>query len=185
MSTTDRRITRTKKAIREAFSDLMLEKNIENISIRELADKADISRSTFYMHYQDIYDLYGQIENEVFAEMNSILYSTHDYRIVFETLIDYFYNQSDICRIYLCNKINTNFHDMLISFLEDKYFEILAYELPGIAIQDSWKFICRYQIEGFIASVRLWLETGLDFPKDEFAKLITDIDQLIDRLYPA
>lgn len=53
----DRRKERTEKEILNGLIALMQEKSMKNISVRELAERIDINRSTFYLHYTDIYDL--------------------------------------------------------------------------------------------------------------------------------
>lgn len=45
----DRRVRKTKRQLRKALMDLMAEKPVKSISVRELADRADINRGTFYM----------------------------------------------------------------------------------------------------------------------------------------
>lgn len=60
----DIRIIKTKNAIREAALTLLSEKNIEDISITELAERAKINRKTFYNYYQSIYQVIDEIENE-------------------------------------------------------------------------------------------------------------------------
>ena len=69
----DRRVRKTKKALRKGLSELLLKKNIKDISVRELTDYVDIHRGTFYLHYRDIYDLYAQIEAETAQEVKGIL----------------------------------------------------------------------------------------------------------------
>lgn len=54
---TDRRVQRTRKALRDALVTLMLEKSYEKITIQEIIDQANIGRATFYNHYQDKDDL--------------------------------------------------------------------------------------------------------------------------------
>ena len=57
-----RNSTRTKKMIRTAFAELIGEKKmISNISVSELAERADIAKSTFYNHYEDIYAVADEI----------------------------------------------------------------------------------------------------------------------------
>jgi AcrR family transcriptional regulator len=68
----DRRVRKTKKLLREAFIELLLKKDIKNISVKELASLADVNRGTFYLHYQDIYDLYKQIEDDMYEKLRSI-----------------------------------------------------------------------------------------------------------------
>ena len=57
---------RSKKLIRQAFAELMQEKqSIDKITVKEIVDRADISKSTFYCHYQDIYALEEEFEDEI------------------------------------------------------------------------------------------------------------------------
>lgn len=63
MKKEDRRVKKTEKALAEALSKLLVDKKIQNITIRELTETADLHRSTFYTHYTDIYDLYEKLEN--------------------------------------------------------------------------------------------------------------------------
>ena len=61
----DLRVKKTKRLIRNTFLELAQKKPIEKITIRELAEKAEISKPTFYAHYDTIYDLLDELEDEV------------------------------------------------------------------------------------------------------------------------
>ncbi len=61
----DIRITKTLRSIREAFLTLIMIKPVNKITVTELAQKAEISKGTFYLHYLDIYDLYNELVKEV------------------------------------------------------------------------------------------------------------------------
>lgn len=69
----DRRVRRTKALLLQGLIQLMEEKDIKDISVKELSDLADINRGTFYLHYSDVYDMLGKIEEELFREFNDIL----------------------------------------------------------------------------------------------------------------
>ena len=60
----DLRIERTRKCIKDAFIELRKTKPIEKITVKELAALASINKATFYSHYNDIYDLSEQMEEE-------------------------------------------------------------------------------------------------------------------------
>jgi AcrR family transcriptional regulator len=65
---------RTKKMIREAFAELMEEKKtISNITVAELADRADIAKSTFYNHYEDIYAVADEMLGELIMSLDEII----------------------------------------------------------------------------------------------------------------
>jgi len=56
----DRRIRKTRQAIFEAFVGLMAEKKFEQITMNEIADRADVNRGTVYLHFVDKFDLLDQ-----------------------------------------------------------------------------------------------------------------------------
>jgi AcrR family transcriptional regulator len=49
----DRRVRRTRKLLHDAFLSLVGEKGYEKLTIQDILDRADIGRSTFYVHYRD------------------------------------------------------------------------------------------------------------------------------------
>lgn len=51
--TTDRRVQRTRRLLHKALMSLILEKKYESITVQEILDRADVGRSTFYMHFRD------------------------------------------------------------------------------------------------------------------------------------
>ena len=61
----NRRILVTKRILRESLMELMQEKSISKITIKEICDLSEMSRSTFYLHYQDQFELLSDVENEV------------------------------------------------------------------------------------------------------------------------
>ncbi len=65
---------RTKKWIRRAFTELLAEKrSINKITVSELAERADVTKTTFYYHYEDIYAVAEEFENELIAELDETL----------------------------------------------------------------------------------------------------------------
>lgn len=58
-STADRRVQRTRRALREALVALILERGWEGFSVQDVCDRADIARSTFYTHFADKEELVG------------------------------------------------------------------------------------------------------------------------------
>lgn len=69
----DRRQARTRRSIREAFYELIMEKDIDKITIKELAERADIDRKTFYLHYNAVGDVVEEIQNELLAKVDHLL----------------------------------------------------------------------------------------------------------------
>ena len=73
MTKIDVRARYTRKIIKESFYTLLREKPVEKITVRELCEKAEINRSTFYKHYLDCYDLLDKIEEEALERFDALL----------------------------------------------------------------------------------------------------------------
>lgn len=54
---TDRRVQRTRQLLHDALTALIMEKRYESITVQDIIDRANLGRSTFYVHYQDKDDL--------------------------------------------------------------------------------------------------------------------------------
>lgn len=75
MNQNDARVRYTKEVIRKAFLELLREKNVARITVKELCEKSGINRATFYKHYADVYDLMEQIESALLDEEKQMLQS--------------------------------------------------------------------------------------------------------------
>jgi len=118
-----RNARRSKKAIKEAFAELLSEKNdINKITVKELVDRADVSKSTFYGHYQDIYAVSEEFELEITNLLESILN-------------DYVHTHTNNFSNYIIKLIS------LLKENEELYKKIFASDLPGKFI-DKLKDMC-------------------------------------------
>lgn len=69
----DRRIIKTKRAIRTAFAQLVAEKDLRSITIKDISDRADINRKTFYNYYESVSRIVDEIEDEMIAACVRVL----------------------------------------------------------------------------------------------------------------
>lgn len=53
----DRRWRKTERSLMEAFDEIISTKPLDKVTVKEVTEKADIGKGTFYLHYQDIFDL--------------------------------------------------------------------------------------------------------------------------------
>ena len=78
----NQRVRLTKKMLKSALMELLKDKPIEKIAIRELCSKAEINHTTFYKYYGSQYDLLDEIESDYFKELECCLLEdgmeTHD-----------------------------------------------------------------------------------------------------------
>lgn len=69
---TDRRVIRTRQVITEAFLNLISEQPFAKVNIKDITERADVNRSTFYSHFQDKYDLLNQLVQEHLYELQQL-----------------------------------------------------------------------------------------------------------------
>ena len=70
MNKSDRRVVRTRRAIREALIELSLEIGYERVTVRRLTDRADIAYATFYRHYQNKDEVLTECFRSIVQEVN-------------------------------------------------------------------------------------------------------------------
>ncbi|HCW35022.1 TetR/AcrR family transcriptional regulator [Mammaliicoccus sciuri] len=69
----DRRVRKSKRAIKQAFIQLLKENNLDRITIQQISDLADVNRGTFYLNYEDKYALLDEMENEQIEEIKGFV----------------------------------------------------------------------------------------------------------------
>ena len=99
-----RNSVRTKKMIKSAFAELIGEKKMmANISVSELAARADIAKSTFYNHYEDVYAVADEMMRELIDGLNTIIDAmeadqNNDYRAYIRLIFAFLKENQDLYR---------------------------------------------------------------------------------------
>lgn len=75
---TDPRTRYTREIITSAFWQLLQQKPMEKITVKEVCTLAQINRGTFYRHFRDCYDLMEQLEEQALEQLEAALVSTRD-----------------------------------------------------------------------------------------------------------
>ncbi len=175
---TDRRVRKTKKALRHAFAVLLAEKSIKDISVKELTELTDIHRGTFYLHYRDIFDLQQQIENEMLHELCGIIDGYRPNIKRKETpfplllaLIRYIADNADICQVLLTKNGDMAFVRKLTDIIKERtnhyWIELFPSQKPEI-----FGYFSAYVIGGCIGVIQHWLDSGMPLPPEHVAKAV-------------
>ena len=122
----DRRIRKTRRMLRECLTSLLKEKRVQDITVREIADMADINRGTFYLHYKDVFDLMEQIENELLKDLEDMLnhHQAQDLlsrpSLIFAELYPLVQENADIVSILIGENGDLNFVNRLKHIVREK-----------------------------------------------------------------
>ena len=171
----DRRVRRTRERLRQALTQLLLEKDVRDITVRELTDLADVNRGTFYTHYRDIYDLLEQTENALFGELEALLDAYPRQEVmehVSALLLDVFRFvgcNRDLCRVFLDRQAVDRFSQRLNELIYRKCLhEWQGLTLPGLT---DPRYALVFLVGGTVELVRSWAVGGFAEPPEEMAAL--------------
>ena len=120
---------RTKKKIKESFVELIGEKrNIAEITVTELTNRAEIAKSTFYNHYDDIWSVVQEFEDELLNQLMPILnmiefHSIREYELAFLHVIDFLKSHETVYRTVVASPDVRIFIEKLKTILTKKFFE--------------------------------------------------------------
>jgi AcrR family transcriptional regulator len=126
VSKVDRRIAKSQKAIKNALIELMSEKSLDDITIQDISDRANVSRGTIYLHYEDKYDLLDKLIEEHIIELGKICdtHSEADYKEAnlpwFEYLKSHYLFFSTMLKSKGAPSFRNQFHEFLMNEFKDE-----------------------------------------------------------------
>lgn len=124
----DKRIIKSKENIKNAFIELRTKKELRKITVKELCEKANINKSTFYAHYEDIFQLSDQIESDVVKQIiDSITHKHSMFFDVAEFTSELFYamkSKQELIDIVFSGEQHPNLVYKISIMLKDFIFEI-------------------------------------------------------------
>jgi AcrR family transcriptional regulator len=178
----DRRVRKTKRALRDGLAELMIDKNLRSITVRELTDKVDIHRATFYAHYKDIYDLYEQMEDAVVVELNQILINNFSVPSIqfYTVLFEYISENKQLSRMLFGNHGGISFLYRLNLLFEEKCMEGWCKEWELSEEDEELKYKVRYHVQGCLAIISRWAESNFTYPNDKLIRILSDIDKSME-----
>lgn len=171
---------RSRENIRKAYVELIHEKGTINITVKELVERADVNRSTFYAHYQDIYAVLEEIENEIVQKMLTFLDASEHTELLYNPL-------PFLMRIGAELERNREFYRLLIETSGSVAF---IQKLKGVFLKqmltDKKAFsqvkrqreflVCMNLLAGGGADLLCdWVTGKIDVPMKELASIVNEI----------
>ena len=176
----DRRVRKTRRQLRECLISLLKEKKVQDITVRELTDMADLNRGTFYLHYKDVFDLLEKTEAELQDEFNQLVLK-HDAvdlkqrpAVIFNEIYSLVYENADLIEILPGENGDLNFVNRLKKLIREKCLKdwMEVFRTGNPAVFDAF---FSYIASGCVGLVQYWLQTGLKETPQQMAKLTEQI----------
>lgn len=177
---TDRRILRTREAINRAFLELFGEKELEQITINDIAERANVNRGTVYLHYTDKYDLLNRcIEDhlgKMFLSCNMTRTPDGAVGLISEMkpIFVYFEQNFLFFSAMLANQRTTIFRERLLEIVSANVIRKLEMEKSVPEGMDE-QLIAHFMASAFVGTVEWWIQNRMPHPPEEMAQQVRSL----------
>lgn len=178
LNNTDRRVKRTKKALRDALLSLLEKKPITEISVTELTTLADVNRATFYFYYTDLLDMLQQIQNEAYQSFKEVISESTPSITTIEGFTDYAESLLTYCKE----------HETLVKFIikndtnNQLYKQIQTLMLNNIPnskevfdVNNPARYSTNYILNAMVGIMIDWMDEGMKIPPHDLAEFCAHI----------
>ena len=169
----DRRINKTKKAIYQAFLQLLNSKRYETITVQEIIDLADVGRSTFYSHYESkellLDELCRYLFHHLFEREKHL--STEDY--LAHIFLHFKKNQDHVTSLLLSK--NDYFLRQLQKELKHHVYPMVVQDLQTVHPKIPSSYLQHFVVTNFIETLTWWLREGKIHTEREVVQFYLEI----------
>ncbi len=172
----DRRVARTKAALTRALFELLGEKGHEKITITELAQRADVDRKTFYLHYHSVEEILEDFYEDALCRLQADLEREKvfgreiDMAGFFRALSGVMAKDMPLYRRLAAGSGYTYFMERLRTLLKSAMEDALRRKGEEDEIQ--LRMSAEVYAAGVMRAYREWLNGSLDLDQEDFASRI-------------
>ena len=173
----DRRVRRTKKLLTQALMQLLQEKQVNEITVKELTELADMNRGTFYLYYRDIYDMLEKIEDSLFDGLNEIVSlpqnaaSSDVTKPILLDLFRFIGENQEVCRVLLSANGDMSFLHRLNEVVREKSKAVWESLYAHEAGEEEFDYHYSFVVFGCAGLIRAWLNRNCPEPPEQMAAL--------------
>lgn len=163
--------------IQQTFIQLLKEKPLHTISVRELCTRAGINRSTFYHHYLDIYDLNQKIEDELYENFTQAFHPAIDEGSFSSMIVDIVHclqKNAEYYEFILGDYGDNSFAKRLLKYAYDQY-EHLYSQVFETATAEMLQYYYEFASAGCIRILQKWFSEGMRLSAEEIGDMTEGI----------
>ncbi|OME94922.1 MULTISPECIES: TetR/AcrR family transcriptional regulator [Paenibacillus] len=166
---TDRRIVRSKEALKQALLSLLSQKSFSSISITEIVELANYNRGTFYTHYENKEALLNDILTPLMEELIASFRAPYGELDVFHIdelpanavkIFDYIHQNADVYTALFKSDVLPLVRDKMFSALKQIAMEDLDYPRGEL----NHELLIIYNMHALLGLVFHWIENNFQYP---------------------
>ena len=166
----NRSVRATRRRLGDALVQLLVQKPVRQITVRELTRLAKVSRGTFYFHYRDIYELLDRLEQDQIDLLPRLNGESEEMPTALLALFEYLDEHDAVCTALLGDNSDPAFSRRLQEVIAERCIGYLA---PGGGTFRQ-RYLTAFAVEGCFGAIAQWLQRG----KQESAAEMADVTWL-------
>lgn len=174
MAAVDRRVMKSREAIKRAFFELMTERDFKDITVHLISERADLNRGTFYLHYVDKYDLLDKCIGEQFNELlRACAMEGHDQTHIptFDSILaatSHFEVNYQFYASMLNDEGMPSFRDRLYRLMSEGIREQV--NMDGINRGMNKEILVHFMASAIVGIVEWWISHKMPVPAEQLAR---------------
>lgn len=173
----NRSVRKTKDKLRQALTQLLSQKPLKHITVREIAEIVDINRGTFYLYYKDVYDMIEKLELEMLDEFNDIVKlrisknKNEPPEPILSDVFTFLSENADMCLVLLGPNGDLSFINRLKELVRERclYYWTEIYNAKSTLYFD---YFYAFFISGCVGLFEKWLNNGMKESPEEMADIL-------------
>ena len=179
----NQRVRLTRQLLRESLTDLLTQKSIHKISVREICEKAQINRTTFYKYYGSPYDLLIDMEDVAISQIETCLNGkgnpAMDDLQQLTRIIDFMNSNLTLSRLLINNTVDSRFAERLLKL--PKIQRLLGDQLIGGYRSDEVDYMYQFVVNGGFAMIKTWINKNVrEAPEKIAALLLQSVGKILE-----
>ena len=171
---TDRRVIKTKRAVKKALMYLLNDRDINDITISDIAAQADINRKTFYNYYSGVHEVIDEMENDIISHVDEALTdidfidNLENPYLIFEKLTSVISTDMDTFGYLLGMNTNVGLLSKIVELLKAKVKSVI---LPVVELDPlQLNLMLEFMISGMVAVYKRWFNSDRNASIDEISR---------------
>ena len=181
----DRRITRSKRALRDALVELIEERGLANFSASDLCARADLNRGTLYNNFGDMEGLLAALEADIMVDLENLqsrmqqlsLKDVLRYRVnkkpmpFLVKLFDYLREQGDFLHAIMGPKGDPSFGPRVRDAVCTEIIQTVLHERYRNDPAPFVQYYVAFYASAYLGVITHWIETGMGESSQEMARI--------------
>ena len=181
---TDARVKYTRMVIRNTFLELLKEKPISKITVKEICERSEINRATFYKHYQDPFDLLEKLEDELLTYIQNMLSQKAytDITVLFIDMLSTLKENEVLYRVLASNHGDHNLYSHVFAGCYEQIFPLIGRKFSNLDFVGQ-NLLYYYISQGCGGAVSYWFMNGMQESPEEIAEFISKATLSITKMF--